>query len=59
MQKILLLASLLSISRCTKVPLKHRPLTMPALIEQRDRLSKPYELTALGDEFPLKDYMNT
>lgn len=41
-----------------RIPLSRRDLTLTEIAEVRDRLNEPQN-QIVGDEFPLKDYMNT
>lgn len=42
-----------------RIPLSRRDLTLTEIAEVRDRLFNEPQNQIVGDEFPLKDYMNT
>ena len=56
----ILLATLLSCTIAVKIPIQHVPLSYPIVQTMKERLMNQTLVTGmLGDQFPVKDYMNT
>ena len=59
MIRLTLLLALGLLVQTKRIPLSRRDLTLTEIAEVRDRLLNEPQNQIVGDEFPLKDYMNT